>query len=177
MRINTNKAIFLLAAGSAATTKQVSAFAVRGVGIGLTRLGGSMEPSLPVVQQQHQTRLFMNFMKDIFSSPQVTSKDDILAAFKNPKAVVIDVRSPGEITSKVDAKNWINVPGTPFDCPDLAPENASKLLPDKTAPVILYCASGKRSQKAADILKEQNYEQVFNAGGIGSLDYLPIKSA
>ena len=116
----------------------------------------------------------MNLFQDLFAGPQLDKADEIKAAFG--QAIVIDVRSPGEITSKVDAgKRWINVPGTPFDCPDLA-QNAARLVGnDKSKPVILYCASGKRASKAASILKDQGYERVYNAGGIGQITYLPIK--
>ena len=121
------------------------------------------------------TFLQMGFLKDLFESPEVASKTSILDAFKSPKVVVIDARSEAEIKTKVDAKHWINAPGSPFNNPTL--QDASKLLPDKTVPIIVYCASGKRSQKAADILVEQGYTSVFNAGGIGAIDFLPIVQA
>ena len=117
----------------------------------------------------------MGFLKDLFEAPDLASKTSVLEAFKNPKVVVIDARSEAEITTKVDAKNWINAPGSPFNNPTL--QDSSNLLPDKNAPIIVYCASGKRSQKAADILKEQGYTSVFNAGGIGAIDYLPVVKA
>lgn len=121
-----------------------------------------------------QRRLFMNIIRDIFGAPQIASPEEIKAAFRMPRAVAIDVRSPGEITRRVQTPRWINAPGTPLDCPDLS-RRAEELLPDRTAPVIVYCASGKRAQKAVDILKERGYQNVWNAGGIASLeDHLPI---
>lgn len=131
---------------------------------------------VPSIPPQPQSRLFMNFFKDIFSAPDTASPQQVKAAFQKSNVVVIDVRSPGEISTKVNAKNWINAPGTPFHCPDLEQGGSAKLIPDKTTPVIVYCASGKRSQKACNILKEQGYNNVWNAGGIGQIDYLPIKS-
>lgn len=124
-------------------------------------------------KQQH--RLLMGFLSDLFQPPKVSTQKEIIPAFKNPAAVVVDVRSPSEITSQIDAKNWINAPGSPFDCPILREQSAT-LLPDKSAPIIVYCASGKRSQKAVDILTDLGYENVHNGGGIGELSYLPIKS-
>jgi rhodanese-related sulfurtransferase len=115
----------------------------------------------------------MGFLGDLLQGPQLTPREEILKAFNNPKAIIVDVRSPGEIRTKVDAKKWINAPGTLLDCPMLANE-AARLFPNKTTPIIVYCASGKRSHKAATILKEQGYQLVFNAGGIGDLNYLPI---
>ena len=131
-------------------------------------------------QQQQRldqsTRLFMNIFRDLFASPDVASPDDVRAAFEQANVIVIDVRSPTEITTKVDAKRWMNAPGTPFDCPDL---KSSGLLPDdKSTPIIVYCASGKRSQKAKMILQEQGYTSVWNAGGIEQVaTYLPIINA
>ena len=85
---------------------------------------------------------------------------------------MVDVRSQSEIESngkvQVAQRAWLNAPGTPFGCPILHAQ-ADQLLPDKNAPVILYCASGKRAQKAKLILEEQGYKQVLNAGGASNL--------
>ena len=112
-----------------------------------------------------------SFLGGLFEGPTIAPPEQIKKALNNPKAVLVDVRSPGEIGSnKVQYKNlaWINAPGTPFDCPALS-EGAEQLLPDKKAPVVLYCASGKRAQKAKSILEQQGYEYVFNAGGMKDL--------
>jgi phage shock protein E len=116
------------------------------------------------------------FLSDLFEAPEIATSQEIKKAFANPKVVVVDVRSPAEITAKIDAKKWINAPGTPFNCPILS-EQATSLIPDKSAPIILYCVSGKRAQKAANILREQGFENVLNAGGIAQLQFLPIKTA
>jgi rhodanese-related sulfurtransferase len=118
----------------------------------------------------------MSFLKDLFSAPQFASQEDILRVFQDPKTVVIDARSPPEITTRVDATKWVNIPATPFACEALE-KDAEKLVgKDKGTPVIVYCASGKRSQKAAETLMEQGYTNVYNAGGIGSIGYLPMRS-
>jgi rhodanese-related sulfurtransferase len=190
MRIN-QKALFVI--GSSLLTKS-SGFTVRNAAAPIITRSSSLyinqnnnKPvdTKPIGYTTHhhqhhhhhgqQTRLFMNILKDLFQQPEKPAEEEILKAFQNPKAVVIDVRGPAEIITKVDAKNWLNIPGTPFDCPQLS-EDAETLLPDKTVPIILHCASGKRSAKAASILKEKGYEQVFNAGGIGEVSYLPVKS-
>ena len=174
-----NRMRIALIGGSVATMS--AAFTVRHAAVGPSKAllhqlnANPLAASYPYTRQGQQSRLFMGFLKDLFESSEAAPQEEILKAFQDPKATVIDVRSPGEITTQVDAKNWINTPGTPFNCPMLEKE-ADQLLPDKKAPVILYCASGKRSQKAAQILKDQDYQQVFNAGGIGGLNYLPIKA-
>jgi len=129
----------------------------------------------PHIIEKQEHRLFMGFLSDLFQPPKVSTQKEIIQAFKNPAAVAVDVRSPSEITSRIDVKNWINAPGSPFDCPILREQSAT-LLPDKSAPIIVYCASGKRSQKAVDILTDLGYEDVHNGGGIGELSYLPIKT-
>ena len=178
MRFNYN---LILGGSLVAASMTTSAFVVRqSAG---TFLRTSISPgttqqvtfrSLHPIKNQPFTNLSMGFLSDLFQAPKVSSQSQIIQAFRNPKTVVVDVRSPSEISSRVDARNWINAPGTPFDCPSLRTQ-ASTLLPDKSAPVIVYCASGKRSQKAADILIELGYQNVLNGGGIGHLTYLPIK--
>ncbi len=38
---------------------------------------------------------------------------------------------------------------------------------DKNNPLVIYCASGKRAQKAVDALAAQGYTNLHNIGGIG----------
>ena len=125
----------------------------------------------------------MNMFSDLFAAPEVATAQELKKAYAHPNIVVIDVRSPGEITTKVDVSGkgalWFNAPGTPLANPDLAPGGAvaSQLPKNKATPIIVYCASGKRSQKAASILREQGYENVLNAGGIGQISGLPVVKA
>jgi len=186
MTMFNRKALFLLATTSSAmTTKTTAAFAVRH-GTSLVQGRNTLLVNHRNVMidnlrphKRGQSRLFMGVFKDLFESPQFASQDEIQKAFQNPKVVVIDVRSPAEITTKVQAEQWINVPGSPFDCPMLSDEaECTKLLPDKTVPIILHCASGKRSQKATQILQDQGYQNVYNAGGMKDVEsYLPIVDA
>lgn len=112
-----------------------------------------------------------SFLGGVFDKPEIANSKDILKALENKKAVLVDNRSPDEIRSsgKVQYKSlaWVNAPGSPFDCPSLANGGAEKVLPgDKGTPIIVYCASGKRAQKAKNILEEEGYTQVLNAGGM-----------
>jgi len=34
------------------------------------------------------------------------------------------------------------------------------------APVVIYCASGRRASKAEEVLKKKGYARVYNAGGL-----------
>jgi phage shock protein E len=38
-----------------------------------------------------------------------------------------------------------------------------------SAPIIIYCKSGRRADKAKQILEEKGYETVLNAGGYDDL--------
>jgi phage shock protein E len=41
-----------------------------------------------------------------------------------------------------------------------------------TAPVIVFCRSGRRAGKAKEMLEAKGYTKVLNAGGLTGLDYL-----
>jgi phage shock protein E len=106
--------------------------------------------------------------------PLLVESDELIKrAFYDPRAVVVDVRSPIEITSKVKARHWINAPGSPFYNEKLAC-SASQLIPNKSVPVIVYCSSGYRAHAAVDVLEKQGYTNVHNAGGIDHLYFLPV---
>ena len=70
-------------------------------------------------------------------------------------AIVVDVRTPAEFAMG-SSPNSINIPL------DQLEKRYKELDPKK--PIVLCCASGARSGAAASFLKENGYEQVFNAG-------------
>jgi phage shock protein E len=109
------------------------------------------------------TPLFM------FASPQ-----DVKGALANPKTTVLDVRRVDEILDsgflKTD-RQWVHAQCTLTECP-LLNVAAESLIPDKNAPVVIYCASGKRAGKAKEVLESLGYANVLNAGGLGDLGYL-----
>jgi rhodanese-related sulfurtransferase len=78
-------------------------------------------------------------------------------------ALVVDVRDPGEYGSGhiLGAKN---VPLSRIDAggAEIAPKRKDK-------PVIVYCDTGNRSQKAAAALRNQGFGRAVNlAGGLGA---------
>ena len=75
-------------------------------------------------------------------------------------ATIIDVRTAGEFAgaSYPRAKN---IPV------DLLPARMAGLPKDK--PIVLYCASGARSARAARILKQAGFADVVNAGSLQSM--------
>lgn len=77
---------------------------------------------------------------------------------EDPSAVLLDVREPDEYASGRIPGSW-NMPLS-----ILMAERAG--LPDKEAPIYVYCLSGARSRQAARILKNQGYTNILDLGGI-----------
>lgn len=85
-----------------------------------------------------------------------------LAALQRADSVLIDVRTAQEYAEGA-------LPGaTRIETQELA-ERIASVAPDKDAPVVLYCRSGRRSSAAQDLLRELGYSQVINAGGYQDL--------
>lgn len=81
----------------------------------------------------------------------------------NEPVVLIDVREKGEYMDRHIPKS-INVP--------LGNINAvEKLVPDKNAPVFVYCLSGGRSANAAKQMDKMGYKNIYNLGGISGWHY------
>lgn len=77
---------------------------------------------------------------------------------ENKDAVVLDVRTADEYRSgKINNAININVLEAKFK------DEVSKL--DKTKPYFVYCRSGMRSVKAAQILCTLGFEKVYNLNG------------
>ena len=88
-----------------------------------------------------------------------------LDALQRPSSVLIDVRTEQEFVEGA-------LPGaTRIETEDLA-ERIAAVAPDKNAPVVLYCRSGRRASAAQNLLQELGYTQVFNAGGYQELKEL-----
>lgn len=76
-------------------------------------------------------------------------------------ARVVDVRSPAEFSDGA-YPGAINIPLP------LLPARMRELEP-KTAPIVLYCASGARSGQGMRILKQAGFNDVINAGGLDDM--------
>ncbi len=101
------------------------------------------------------------------------TKEEILATSKIPTVVFLDVRTQEEISvAKLTPPDgaWVACSCTPDAAPELELD-AAKLLPDKNAPVIIYCGSGRRAAKAKEVLVAQGYSTVLNAGGLIDLGF------
>lgn len=73
--------------------------------------------------------------------------------------LVIDVRSEREFQATA-LHHAVNLP-----LPQLA-QRIGELATDKARPLVLYCASGARSEGGCQLLRQLGYTHVTNAGGL-----------
>ena len=89
-------------------------------------------------------------------------------------AILIDVRSAEEFNSG-HLPGSFNIPHT-----EIA-EKISRVAPDKSTPLYLYCRSGRRVGIAMEALKEIGYSDMHNLGGLedaaGKLKLEPVKTS
>lgn len=81
------------------------------------------------------------------------------------EVLAVDVRQPEEFDSGhiLDAINF------PLDT--INAKTAAEILPDKNAPLYLYCRSGNRSAQAGEILLGLGYTNLKDLGGLLSWPY------
>jgi rhodanese-related sulfurtransferase len=89
---------------------------------------------------------------------------DLMNVIKNPKTTIVDVRTDFEYADgHIDGA--VNIP---------LDEIPNRLQEFKNfgGPIVLYCRSGARSYSAANYLRSNGIDQVYDAGGIGNLSLL-----
>jgi rhodanese-related sulfurtransferase len=110
--------------------------------------------------------------RPFFSSPvlqNIAAPQDVEDALADPKATILDVRGVDEILESGYLKTGhklVHAQCTVDACPLLSLA-AEDLIPDKSAPVVVYCVAGKRAAKAKEVLEAKGYKNVVNAGGFG----------
>ena len=83
----------------------------------------------------------------------------------DPAITLIDVREePEYITGHA-----IDAELLPVD--EITAESAEELIPDKNSPVMVYCRTGMRSARAAMILEELGYDEIYDMGGLVGWPY------
>ena len=80
------------------------------------------------------------------------------------KAVAVDVREPDEYAVG-------HIPGAKLLPLGEVLSRAAEVLPDKRAPWLIYCRTGRRSADAAQKLEAQGYTGLRDLGGILSWPY------
>lgn len=101
----------------------------------------------------------------------IASKDQVKKAASDPRVVFIDVRSEEEVSIKALRRPYLHAPCVITECRKLE-EEGRELVPDKDAPVVVFCRSGRRATKAKEVLESMGYTNVMNAGGLEDLDHL-----
>ncbi|KAL9187992.1 hypothetical protein ACHAXT_006370 [Thalassiosira profunda] len=101
-----------------------------------------------------------------------STPDEVKAAADAPGATILDVRTEKELQEQqLTTRKFHHLSCHIDDCSELM-SRAEELLPDKDAPVIVFCRSGRRAGKAKEVLEQKGYTRVLNAGGLKDLDYL-----
>lgn len=106
-------------------------------------------------------------MADITINPGINSIDyaNGYALINTNQCCLIDVRETDEY------QTGFIPPAVNFPLSTFSKEQALKVLPDITKPVIIYCRTGRRSLEAAQKLKDYGYYYLIDLGGISKWPY------
>lgn len=100
---------------------------------------------------------------------EVARDDDDVAAARRlmaAGAVVLDVRTPAEHAGgAIEGATLIPIQELPERISDVT----SLAGGDKSKPIVVYCASGRRAGKAKEMLAANGFTNVVNAGGYDDL--------
>lgn len=97
-----------------------------------------------------------NNQKSVIQMPTTKEISQIL---KDEDFIIIDVRTEEEYKTG-HIKNAINIPNSEIN----------KIDYPKNQPIAVYCKTGKRSHEVAKELKKMGYTQIYDLGGIQSMD-------
>lgn len=103
--------------------------------------------------------LFSFGLNSAFAQVKNLAQTDFANVVKKEKAIVMDVRTEGEVASGYikGTTLFADVNGSDFNA------KISKL--DKSKTYIIYCRSGARSGKAANIMVQNGFKNVYNLNG------------
>lgn len=105
-----------------------------------------------------------------FLKPKARSKrinpSDAIARVAQGTMILIDIREPSELRNTGKAKGALHIPLGQMaqQCNPQSGHFNRKLKLDK--PVAIYCASGARSERAAQIMTAQGFTEVYNLGSL-----------
>ena len=54
---------------------------------------------------------------------------------------------------------------------EITADTAADLIPSKDTPVMVYCRTGRRSERAASILEDLGYREIYDMGGLVGWPY------
>ena len=98
------------------------------------------------------------------SRPARINPSEAIARVKNGSLTLIDVREPGELRQSGKARGALHIPlGQIAAQTDPNSGHFNRKL-DPAKAVALYCASGARSGRAADVMRAHGFAEVYNLG-------------
>lgn len=103
---------------------------------------------------------FFSFgLNSVYAQVKNLAQTDFANVVKKEKATVIDVRTEGEVASGY-------IKGTTVFADVNASDFNSKIGKlDKSKTYVVYCRSGARSAKAANIMLQNGFKNVYNLNG------------
>ena len=102
---------------------------------------------------------FLKIVEDAKKRIRETTIDDVKAKIdRGEKFVLIDVREESEYASD-------HLPGALHLGKGVIERDVETHVPDKNAPMVLYCGGGFRSALAADNLQKMGYKNVLSMDG------------
>lgn len=152
----------------------------------ITIVGIVLVPRNPIVAQiteadyQQRARIFsFDPREDI--SEMIKQEQQTPGGGVRRRVVVLDVRSEDEVAKKAfpvvrhnnNSLVHVSCPVKNDDASTLK-RRAPKLLPDKNAPIVVVCQTGRRANAAKQVLASMEYTKLYNAGGLE--DLLPLLS-
>ncbi|MDP3961198.1 MAG: rhodanese-like domain-containing protein [Pseudorhodobacter sp.] len=107
-----------------------------------------------------------SFLKPSGPRVEAIAPADAVAQVAKGAMTLIDVRDAAELRASGKAKGALHVPLVVLasSADPRHPEHLKALSPDQ--PVVLYCASGARSQMAGQMLLRLGYAKVYNLGSL-----------
>jgi len=84
---------------------------------------------------------------------------------ENEDVIILDVREAEEYDSGHIPEAML------FPVDTMDEESLAEKLPDKEAVILVYCRSGNRSKRAAQLLADHGYSRVYEFGGILTWPY------
>ncbi len=85
---------------------------------------------------------------------------DAVERHRRGEITLVDVREAGEVQASGTASGALHIP-----LGQLAARAPSEPGLERNRPVVLFCASGARSQRGADLLAGMGFAEVWNLGG------------
>ena len=121
-------------------------------------IGGADGPTSIIVSEKGESAMY----------EQITQEEARRIMDSDESHIILDVREQEEFDAG-------HIPGAIL-LPYTEIENkAEKILPDKSAQILVYCRSGRRSKIAADSLVKLGYTNIKEFGGINDWKYDIVK--